>query len=337
MENSPNEKSPAENKIVEPIEVDNNKGSAASLNIDKQEGAEPALKNEDSEVVITTNQFNKIIESIFMKIAEYLLTNKQTARSHFKDIIYSHELNNEVYEAIPLKYLMDELEKIDIKIDTIGIHCLYEKLKYSDEFESIDVGKLVEELENYGIFENTITQNNPIPSARLENAEDLYQDLNSYLLEKKLQVAELFKDHIGISENGEMLIKVKDFEDSLTEKNITRGKTLSKYIIREITKEDDNNYIDVTKLKLKLSSLQSSEPIKNEQVINNNVVEKQEEIIPDKAGEVSNDKIQLPQEKSKHSKKSKDKKENNEVIFLLHRLTFQMKFLKQIQNYSMKH
>jgi hypothetical protein len=228
-----NETKKGEEKVVE-----DNKGSVASLSIENKDNVnEAALKHEDSEVVITTNQFNKIIEGIFMKIAEHLLTNKHTARRHFKDIIYSHELNNEVYEAIPLQYLLDDLEKINIKIDTIGIHCLYEKLKYSDEFESIDVGKLVEELENYGIFENSLTNNNASISNRRENVEEFFENLTSFLNEKGLQVSEFLQNSIGISEEGEMLIKVKDFEEILAENNLIKTKNLSKHLIKDVVKE----------------------------------------------------------------------------------------------------
>jgi len=78
------------------------------------------IEQKDSEIIITANQFNKILEGIFIKIAEHLITIKKTTHTHFNQIIYSHELNNEVYEAIPLQYLLDNLEKINIKLDTIG-------------------------------------------------------------------------------------------------------------------------------------------------------------------------------------------------------------------------
>ena len=299
--------SSSENNKFEDKET-NNKGSGIDLNMDNNNN-EVGLKNEDSEVVITTNQFNKIIEGIFMKIAEHLLTNKSTARGHFKDIIYSHELNNEVYEAIPLQYLLDDLEKINIKIDTIGIHCLYEKLKYSDDFESIDVAKLVEELENYGIFENNNSTSNHNNSNR-ENAEELYKNLSNFLKDKGTQIIDFLKSHIGVSEEGEMLIKIKDFEEILNENNILKGKHSIKMMLKEL-KTEDNNYIIIDKLKLKLDSYTNKETEEKPNVKDNNKVKSR----PINQTEDLNKKEKTNTEnKTDESKKSaKEKKENKEV------------------------
>jgi hypothetical protein len=288
----------------------NNKGSGIDLNLENNNN-EVGLKNEDSEVVITTNQFNKIIEGIFMKIAEHLLTNKSTARGHFKDIIYSHELNNEIYEAIPLQYLLDDLEKINIKIDTIGIHCLYEKLKYSDDFESIDVAKLVEELENYGIFENNnLTSNNN--NSNRDNPEELYRNLSNFLREKEMQIVDLLRSHIGISKKGGKLIKIKDFEEILNENNILKkGKNSFKMIFKEIIKKKDNSYINVDKLILKLKNYMNKESEVNQNFEEDNYVKNKQEI---QSNELNKNENTNRENKSNESRKSaKEKKENKEV------------------------
>ena len=214
------------------------------------------MKNDDSEVVITTNQFNKILEGIFIKIAEHLLTNKKTSRSHFNHIIYSHELNNEVYEAIPLQYLLDDLEKINIKLDTIGIHCLYEKLKYSDDYESVDVGKLVEELENFGIFElGTLPNKDVNPSQLKEESDEFYTNLGNFLKEKNLKLVDFLKEKIGVAEDGEMLISVDDLENVLFENNIMKNKILLKSILKNLVKTaEDGDYYSVSNLKSMLET-----------------------------------------------------------------------------------
>ena len=324
-----------EKEVINEFKIDskNNKGSAASLmqeNINNEMG----LKQEDSEVVITTNQFNKILEGIFIKIAEHLMTYKKTARTHFKEIIYSHELNNEVYEAIPLQYLLDDLEKINLKIDTIGIHCLYEKLKYSDDYESIDVAKLVEELENYGIFENNYANQNALISNRKEeNSEEIFCTIGNFLNEKKIKLTDLFKNKIGVSEEGEMIIYIEDFEAILFENSLIKNKNLSKIFLNEIILEEDILSVSIPKLKQKIDSLLK----KNE--YNKEVTKKNSgKVNIDNKSIEENLKLPIKTTDSKRTNKTQIK-ENKEVIILfnINRLVFLMTFLKQIQSYSMKH
>lgn len=296
----------------------NNKGSGIDLNMENNNN-EVGLKNEDSEVVITTNQFNKIIEGIFMKIAEHLLTSKSTARTHFKDIIYSHEFNNEVYEAIPLQYLLDNLEKINIKIDTIGIHCLYEKLKYSDDFESIDVAKLVEELENYGIFEkNNSTSNQNISNP--ENVDDFIHNLANFLKDKELQLVDLLKSHMGVKMDGEMLtkkmlIKIKDLEEIMYENNILKGKNSFKMLMKEFFASENNNYISVSKLMLKLENIMNKGNEEEQNLKENSKFKNRTENQPENPNNIDKNNTN----KTNESKKSvKDRKENKEVyIFII--------------------
>ena len=319
---------------------DNNKDSAITLiNENVNKNNEMELKHEDSEVVITTNQFNKILEGIFMKIADHLITNKKTARNHFKEIIYSHELNNEVFEAIPLQYLLDDLEKINLKIDTIGIHCLYEKLKYSDDYESIDVAKLVEELENYGIFENNLAnQNMPNSNRKEENPDEFYSNLGNFLNENKIKLNDLFKNKISVSEDGQMIIIFEDFEGILIENSIIKSKFFSKSFLKDIVVRDDEfSYVSLEKLKQKLEGL-----------INKNELESMKEVTKkrsdkmnkNEANQVVDDNAKLPMKTldSKRTDKTQNK-ENREVKYnnKNRRLVFLTIFQKLTLNYLTKH
>ena len=265
-------------------------------------------KNEDSEVVITTNQFNKILEGIFIKIAENLLINKKTSRSHFNHIIYSHELNNEVYEAIPLQYLLDDLEKINIKLDTIGIHCLYEKLKYSDDYESVDVGKLVEELENFGIFElGTLPNKDATPGQLKEDTDDFYMNLGNFLKEKNMKLVDFLKEKIGIAEDGEMLISVDDLEIILSENSIMKNKILLKNILKNLVKTaEDGDYYSVTNLKTMLETCFKK---------NKKKTKEKNDTEPKKENSKKN--IQEPKKTQENEKEKVEIKENKEVYFFL--------------------
>jgi len=123
-------------------------------------------------------------------------------------------------------------------------------LKYSDDYESIDVAKLVEELENYGIFENnTYTNQNVLNTNRKEeNFEEFSAALTSCLKTKNMKINEFFKDKIGVSEEGEMLILLEDFQHICFENSITKNRTLAKNILKEICKDNENNYVSISKL-----------------------------------------------------------------------------------------
>jgi hypothetical protein len=78
-------------------------------------------------------------------------------REFFKDFISTHTIpTGEKYDAITLKDFIQILQQIGINLDTIDIYCIFSKLKYSDDYETIDVSKLLEEMLNYGLFDDNI-------------------------------------------------------------------------------------------------------------------------------------------------------------------------------------
>jgi hypothetical protein len=133
----------------------------------------PEQKEEDDEeVVLTMKEFDQKVDRMISKLADVLLENKSTVRSFFKSVIAIHSVNREeTYEAIPLVELINAVRDRGLSVDTIDIYCIYTKLKYSDEFEMIDVNKLVEEMLNYGIFED-------------QNQKNFLQSLSDYLIKE---------------------------------------------------------------------------------------------------------------------------------------------------------
>jgi hypothetical protein len=106
---------------------------------------------EESEIVITTDQFNEKVDKILTKLNEYLTQKKMNVRDMFENEIFKPEfedtqLQHITDDALYLKSFVAELKKINLELDTIDIYCIYTKLKIVDEFEAISVNVLEDEL-----------------------------------------------------------------------------------------------------------------------------------------------------------------------------------------------
>lgn len=170
-----------------------------------EHGSIPEQKEEDDEeVVLTMKEFDQKVDRILSKLADILLQNKSTVRNFFKSVMAIHSVNrDETYEAIPLVELINSVKDKGLTVDTIDIYCIYTKLKYSDEFEMIDVNKLIEEMLNYGIFED-------------QNQKNFLESLSNYLIKEQKSFDQLLFSIIGRvkmvnSPNG--LIKVINQND----------------------------------------------------------------------------------------------------------------------------
>jgi len=164
-------------------------------NMEEQEDPE----EEEEEVVITIEQFNERVDKILSKLAEFLLSNKKTVKEFFCNYISIHNVTTyDYYDAIPLKDFIQVLQNIGIRLDTIDIYCIFTKLKYNDDFETIDVSKLLDEMLNYGIFEDNFKGFcNPI----LENQEENKEITEPSILEKNINNEHKSNNNFEINKN----------------------------------------------------------------------------------------------------------------------------------------
>ena len=109
-------------------------------------------EEEESEIVITSDQFKFKLKTIFSQLNEYLKINKTTVREFFHAQIFrptfddpSTEFNE---DAIFLKPFIDMLKSINISLDTVDIYCVYTRLKIVENSEAISINHLENELNN---------------------------------------------------------------------------------------------------------------------------------------------------------------------------------------------
>jgi hypothetical protein len=139
----------------------------------KKSEAEKEAEEEDEEVVITFEQFNERVDRILSKLAEYLLSNKKTVKEFFCNFISIHKITAyDYYDAITLRDFVQILQTIGVSLDTIDTYCIFTKLKHNEDYETINVSKLLDEMLNYGIFEDNFKGFcNPILENQEENKE----------------------------------------------------------------------------------------------------------------------------------------------------------------------
>ena len=150
---------------------------------------EATKDNQSGEIIISNNEYFKRLESIFSKLSNILNKNKKTVKQFFINKIFSKDIGDNVsIESISLNIFIQELIKFKIEVDNIDTFCIYNKLKYSDDYESIDVNKLIEEMIKYGINDLSILE-----SLKCEEDNLLLNKLNKFLLNNNLEIEEIFK------------------------------------------------------------------------------------------------------------------------------------------------
>jgi hypothetical protein len=193
------------------------------INLVKSESNEIA-ENDDGEVVITIEQFNEKVDKILSKLAEYLLNSRQKVNDCFKKVICMENVNNESYEAIQLKDFIQIIQSIGIKLDTIDIYCIFTKLKYNDDYETIDLAKLKEEMFNYGIFDENLSKD-----VINREKENLFSKIRRYLKNHNINFDEFIFDILSkifiIQEAGKMIriINIEEFVEFLRDKSILKS------------------------------------------------------------------------------------------------------------------
>jgi hypothetical protein len=182
-------------------------------------------------------------------LAEYLLNSNQKVRDVFRDVITIQMIMDENFEAIPLKDFISILQQINITLDTIDIYCIFTKLKYSDEYEAIDLNKLIEEMFNYGIFDT------PFTKEESSSRPDIYTRLRRYLADRGLNFDSfMFNILSKISMQqyeGKVIrvISVSDFETYLRDQGVPGGEPLFSEDDKLAIVLPDNEMIDLQKVK----------------------------------------------------------------------------------------
>jgi len=116
------------------------------------EDNEEANSDEESEIVITSEQFRLKLKTIFTKLNDYLKKNKLPIREFLKGYIFRPTFEDPPIEcnedAIFLNSFVELLKTVNINMDTIDMYCVYTRLKIVDNSEAISVNYLEYELKN---------------------------------------------------------------------------------------------------------------------------------------------------------------------------------------------
>jgi len=109
-------------------------------------------KEEESEIVITSEQFKLKLKKIFGQLNNYLKQNSTNVREFFNSQIFHPTFDDPPMEcnedAIFLKPLIDMLKSINIDLDTVDIYCVYTRLKIVENSEAISINILEKELDS---------------------------------------------------------------------------------------------------------------------------------------------------------------------------------------------
>jgi len=195
------------------IQENNQKNTEAEKQAEEEDGDDD---EEEEEVVITFEQFNERVDRILSKLAEYLLSNKKTVKEFFCNNISIHNVTAyDYYDAITLRDFVQILQNIGVSLDTIDTYCIFTKLKHNDDYETIDVSKLLDEMLNYGIFEDNFKGFcNPI----LENHEE-NKEITETSIQNKKENSNNFKENsnsLKHSNNNMELISInQDLQNEL--------------------------------------------------------------------------------------------------------------------------
>ncbi len=164
-----------------------------------------------------------------------------TIRQLFKESIFLHEVAENIsFEAIPLNNFLNNLSKYKIELDKKDAFCLLNKFKYLEDYESIDVVKLIDELNKYGYEENL--QSN---SELKEDDLNLFKKLNKFLQDNEVEIEDIFlskikKIEINKGEEPKQVVEMNEFLRILKGfKIMDANSNLSEYLLNQIC---DNSY-----------------------------------------------------------------------------------------------
>lgn len=142
---------------------------------------------EDSEIVLTTDQFNDKIKRVIRSISIHINKNNTHVKELFQNYIIKPEtidpsLKDYKDDALYLKDFINALKKVNIDLDTIDIYCLYTKFKFIDDFEAINLNQLEQDVNSYpynpldvdiGYDSSNITNLNVDKIVQIDEEDDL--------------------------------------------------------------------------------------------------------------------------------------------------------------------
>lgn len=238
------------------------------INTDRDKG------NDCDEVTLTVEQFNEKVDKVLSKIAEYLIKEKLNVFNYFTlnvTIIKQNE-NNQI---IDLKDFLSKIQNMQIEISELEIYCIFTKLKVNnDEIEAIDLIKLKEEMQNYGIFDD-------LSSKSLVGFYELLEAF--YLANNKGESIDEFynsvlKEEI-ITVQNRNIIKYSNFLNIIKKnKIIANDYKMSDKSINEIcnveVEEETEPYLDIKQIEKNINSLNKNK----ENIPKNNNINQQLEI-----------------------------------------------------------
>jgi len=206
-----------------------------------------SIHEDEEEIHIKSEDFHRIFNGIMKKLADFLLFNHTNIRTFFKNIIYTHELSEkESYEAINLQIFLKELKKVDVNVETIAMYCLFEKLKFSEQVESIDVKKLVDEVKLYGVSENKNEDNS--------RNEEFFYKIGKFLKEKNLKLIDFLEAKIvkvDIGNEKKDCISVHSLTQTLIQNDIVSDPDILGNILKLFV-TDDHEHVLIEKFKSSL-------------------------------------------------------------------------------------
>ncbi len=120
----------------------------------KNESSEIDYDNEEeSEIVITQEEFNEKINRFFLKLSSYLKSKNISIRDLFRGKIYkvnefekSDQFKNIKEEAVELQTFLFEIKNIGLDLSNLDVYCIFTKLKIIDDYEAISIQTLESEI-----------------------------------------------------------------------------------------------------------------------------------------------------------------------------------------------
>ena len=259
---------------------------------------------DESEVVISQDTFEKKVEIILGKMAEFFFyknkssskkTVEQIVRSHYGNNVAKHQVSDEEsYDAIPLGHFVKDLaENIGVKVDTLDIYCIFTKLKYSENYETIDIDKIIQEMKQFNTEDDALDLNispekkrgekleAPLKFKEAQNVErpeedDLFANLNKFLKDKGMLFDDLLIefDKLIRVENNIKLMAYSDFISLMCSSNIISSPNLSSKTLSLIS--DSPEFINLSNLKNILSKMKTVRPMSGIGTRNNNNTKKKD-------------------------------------------------------------
>lgn len=142
-------------KIIEEA-PDDSKDSFSSD--DEDFNNESNEEKDESEIVITSDQFHEKVNNFLKSLMDHMKENKTSIRQIFSSRIYRPcEVEKDPMfkeysdEAVELKIFLEEMNKINISLSNLDVYCLYTKFKIVDDYEAISITGIERELDLVGI------------------------------------------------------------------------------------------------------------------------------------------------------------------------------------------